>query len=195
MAWAICTSTLWHVSPYNYCDDPSTITRLTLPKDVTKKSSRSRLRLHFPNSAVDIEKGRYRFIGCARLSRLWFILKRWTDIRKSIWRPLSGPYQDSALAVCDSRTVSHNDLVPADVVFPHYCDEGYEVKHNESHRWFYKRGMTTDDVILLKHFDSDYSEASCKLRDLCSSRQLIISSLPTFSLHRRHCSSRHTDSS
>ncbi|KAF5854077.1 hypothetical protein GGP41_006846 [Bipolaris sorokiniana] len=65
-----------------------------------------------------------------------------------------------AHCVCDSRTVAINDLVPADILFPHYCDEGYEVTHNVNHRWFYKRNMGIDDVIVFKHYDSIDTEAS-----------------------------------
>jgi hypothetical protein len=53
-------------------------------------------------------------------------------------------------------------LVPADVVFPHYCDEGYELYYSPAHRWFYKRGMSTNEVILFKLDDSSESEAKCK---------------------------------
>lgn len=84
--------------------------------------------------------------------------------RSRIWRPLTGPYQDNTLAVCDARTVSTNDLEPADILFPHYCDEGYEMKYNFNHRWFYKRRMQADDVILFKHYDSDNTEATCELK-------------------------------
>ncbi len=47
-----------------------------------------------------------------------------------------------------------------DIVYPHFVDEAYEVKHNPSHRWFYKKGMTQDDVIVFKLFDSLRSEAT-----------------------------------
>ncbi|XP_014554917.1 hypothetical protein COCVIDRAFT_28091 [Bipolaris victoriae FI3] len=103
--------------------------------DVTPKSGKSRLKLHLPGEADEFLKGR-------------------------MWRALSGPYQDNTLAVCDSRTVAIKDLVPADILFPHYCDEGYEVTHNVNHRWFYKRNMGIDDVIVFKHYDSIDTEAS-----------------------------------
>ena len=50
--------------------------------------------------------------------------------------------------------MSQNDLVAADIVFPHYLDEAYEVLHNPNHRWFYKQGMKNDELILFKLADS-----------------------------------------
>jgi hypothetical protein len=70
------------------------------------------------------------------------------------------------LALCDYRTVSASDLVEADIVFPHYLDEAYEILYSPSHRWFYKQGMGDDDVILFKLADSDDGVATCKLKRL-----------------------------
>ena len=84
----------------------------------------------------------------------------------SIWRPITEPDQDSPLALCDFRTVRKEDLVPADVIFPHYCDEGYELYYSPAHRWFYKRGMSTNEVILFKLDDSSESEAKCRFLHL-----------------------------
>ncbi|KAF2679859.1 hypothetical protein K458DRAFT_313252 [Lentithecium fluviatile CBS 122367] len=126
--------------------------------NVTSRSSKSRLKLHLPEAASDIENGRYRFIGLVDASSLPNFKKANSDT--SMWRPLTGPDQDYPLAVCDYRTVDNRDLVPADVVFPHYCDEGYEIKYNRNHRWFYKREMDSSDVIVFKHYDSSKDEAS-----------------------------------
>ena len=61
--------------------------------------------------------------------------------------------------MCDYRSISEDDLVRADIVFPHYCDEGYEVKYNPHHRWFYKQVMSSSEVIVFKLFDSCTTEA------------------------------------
>jgi hypothetical protein len=47
-----------------------------------------------------------------------------------------------------------------DIVYPHLLDEAYEVLHNPSHRWFYKKGMQWDDVIIFKLHDSSDDEAT-----------------------------------
>ncbi|KAK4153512.1 hypothetical protein C8A00DRAFT_43574 [Chaetomidium leptoderma] len=101
----------------------------------------ARLRLYFPDSYREIMRSRVRFIN--------------------VWRPISPvPVEDCPLALCDFRTVNREDLVPMDIVYPHFVDEAYEVKHNPSHRWFYKKGMTQEDAIVFKLHDSLRSEAT-----------------------------------
>ena len=56
--------------------------------------------------------------------------------------------------MCDVRSVSPGDLVAADIVFPHYLDEAYELLYNSNHRWFYKQGMKADDIIIFKLDDN-----------------------------------------
>jgi hypothetical protein len=80
-----------------------------------------------------------------------------------VWRSIAGEEQDCPLALCDSRTVSPDDLVEVDAVYPHFCDEGYEVKYNPAHRWFYKSSMSTNEVIIFKLDDSSKDEAKRKL--------------------------------
>jgi hypothetical protein len=67
----------------------------------------------------------------------------------NIWRPIRGPVQSTPLAVCDSRSIAHKDLVPIDLKH-----EVYMVAYNPMHRWFYFPAMETDEVILIKCFDS-----------------------------------------
>jgi hypothetical protein len=66
------------------------------------------------------------------------------------------------LALCDVRTVSQEDLVAADIVFPHYLDEAYELLYNPSHRWFYKQEMKKSEVIIFKLADNAKDAASRK---------------------------------
>ena len=65
--------------------------------------------------------------------------------------------------MCDFRSVEMKDLIPADIIFPHYQDEAYEVLSNPDQRWFYKKGMEWDDVLLFKLGDNSPDEAPCKL--------------------------------
>jgi len=83
--------------------------------------------------------------------------------KPSIWRPLSSsPVEDCPLALCDFRTVDKTDLVPMDIVYPHFVDEAYEVRYNPAHRWFYKKGMRQEDMIVFKLYDNLASEATGK---------------------------------
>ena len=65
--------------------------------------------------------------------------------------------------MCDFRTVAPADLVSADIIFPHYPDEAYEVLYIPDQRWFYKKGMDWDDVLLFKLGDNSLDEAPRKL--------------------------------
>jgi hypothetical protein len=78
----------------------------------------------------------------------------------NIWRALSPAPQDVPLAVCDARTVSRTDLVPADGVY----DEGdpstwweleaYLLRYNPQHRWLYFRDMQPDEVLVFRAYDN-----------------------------------------
>jgi hypothetical protein len=70
------------------------------------------------------------------------------------------PVQTTPLAVCDFRSVSPGDLVPMDIVYPHFLDEAYEVRYNPGHRWFYKPNMRWDDAIVFKLHDTADEEAT-----------------------------------
>jgi hypothetical protein len=65
------------------------------------------------------------------------------------WRPIRGPVQNTPLAVCDSQSIAQNDLVPADLKH-----EVYMVRFSTRHRWFYFPAMETNEVLLIKGFDS-----------------------------------------
>jgi len=67
----------------------------------------------------------------------------------NIWRPIRGPVQSTPLAVCDSRSIAQEDLVPTDLKH-----EVYMVKFSPKHRWFYFPDMETNEVLLIKGFDS-----------------------------------------
>lgn len=78
----------------------------------------------------------------------------------NVWRALSPPPQDVPLAVCDSRSVSPEDLMVADAVFdvpgkPEWSFEGLVVHYSARHRWSYFSNMTRDEAIVFKTNDSD----------------------------------------
>jgi hypothetical protein len=72
----------------------------------------------------------------------------------NVWRPIRGPLQDSPLAVSDAQSVAFDDLVATDLIYPDRVGEFYTVKFNPAHRWFYAPRMTSDEVLLIKCFDS-----------------------------------------
>jgi hypothetical protein len=72
----------------------------------------------------------------------------------NVWRPIRGPVQDSPLAVTDARSVAQHDLVATDLVYRDRMGEIYYVKFNPEHRWFYAPAMRSDEVMLIKCYDS-----------------------------------------
>jgi hypothetical protein len=72
----------------------------------------------------------------------------------NVWRPIRAPLLDAPLAVCDARSVSPDDLVASDLVYPHRIGETYLVTFNPAHRWFYAPAMQADEALLIKCFDS-----------------------------------------
>ncbi len=67
----------------------------------------------------------------------------------NVWRPIQGPVRSTPLAVCDARSIERKDLVPVDLKH-----EVFMVAHSDSHRWFFIERMQTDEVLLIKCFDS-----------------------------------------
>lgn len=84
----------------------------------------------------------------------------------SIWRCVAGEDVDSPLAVCDYRTIATTDLKKIDIVYPHFSEEGFELTYNPAHRWFYKKDMLKDDIVLFKLDDNLSTVAPCKCMSL-----------------------------
>ena len=84
-------------------------------------------------------------------------------IALNFWRPLSAVIEDNPLAVCDARTVEPRDLFET-VVYGYGADnyswhnigiETYNVKYTSNQRWYYYSGMTNQEVLIIKSYDSD----------------------------------------
>ncbi|MPT48948.1 MAG: hypothetical protein E2598_11105 [Sphingobium sp.] len=82
----------------------------------------------------------------------------------NIWRTFSPPPQDVPLALCDSTSVLPGDLIRADALFdpvdkpgapPIFGFEGFLLRHNPDHRWYYYPDMTRDEALVFKTYDSD----------------------------------------
>jgi hypothetical protein len=102
--------------------------------DHTAKSALQRVRDLLADEAPDLLHGRFQVIN--------------------VWRPIKGPLLDRPLAVCDARSVEPEDLVPSGLVRDDQGGETYSVTYRQSHLWFYFRGMRSDEVLLLKCYDS-----------------------------------------
>jgi hypothetical protein len=65
--------------------------------------------------------------------------------------------------MCDARTVQKSDLVLNDLVRRKYIGESYFAKYNSGHKWYYMSDQGSDEVAVLKIYDSEEnSDAKCK---------------------------------
>ena len=87
----------------------------------------------------------------------------------NVWRPIIGPVQDHPLAVCDARSARLEDFIPTairhfregDPERPHRSGQIYSFRYRPEHRWFYAPDMQSDEVLLLKCFDSAGDDHAC----------------------------------
>ena len=75
-------------------------------------------------------------------------------IQVNVWRPIRGPVERSPLALADASTVQQDDLIATDQIFPDRIGEIYNLAHDPSQRWYYAPRMTTDEILLIKGWDS-----------------------------------------
>ena len=111
-----------------------------------------RIRLHLPEQADYLLKGRVRIIKWVHLEPILESLMLMTN---SIWRPIVDVVEDQPLALCDARTVEPFDLVEADHVRKHYNGANIYAKPSPRYRWYYLNRQRVDEVTLMKMFDSD----------------------------------------
>lgn len=132
--------------------------------DQTPGAAEARVRRHTdPSETEELLKGRYQIIN--------------------VWRPIGHPASDFPLAVIDWRTTKPEDMIKVDLLYPNRNDnddddddrgkevlpdeatlastEGYSVKGetysvapNDSHKFYYAKDMTPEEVMLIKCFDS-----------------------------------------
>lgn len=75
-------------------------------------------------------------------------------VQVNVWRPIRGPVERSPLALADASTIRSSDLIATDQVFPGRTGEIYHLRHERGQRWYYAPRMTTDEVLLIKGWDS-----------------------------------------
>ena len=73
----------------------------------------------------------------------------------NVWRPIVGPVESTPLVLCDASTMQPKDLVAADHIYDGgRRGETYRVAYHPDQRWVYFSRMRTDEVVLIKCFDS-----------------------------------------
>ena len=73
----------------------------------------------------------------------------------SVWRPLRGPVEDWPLAMMDYRTAGPN-IFPCSLYRHQYEDRGQTVTvcYGQEQKWFYLDRHETNEVTLIKIWDS-----------------------------------------
>ena len=102
--------------------------------DYSLKSAPRRVRDHLPEEADRLLRNRFAEIN--------------------VWRAIRGPIESSPLALCDARSISAEDIVPADLVYRDRVGETYGFLYNPKHRWYYFPHLQRNEAILLKCYDS-----------------------------------------
>ena len=71
-----------------------------------------------------------------------------------VWRPLSESADSLPLALADASSVEESDLFTVQRVYPDWVGELAYVVHRPEHRWYWFPGMSRDEAILFKVYDS-----------------------------------------
>ncbi len=71
----------------------------------------------------------------------------------NLWRPLA-TVERLPLALCDARSISPDDLVPGELVYPDKVSETCSFTWNSAHRWYWFPRLRPDEALLLKIHDS-----------------------------------------
>jgi len=74
----------------------------------------------------------------------------------NLWRNIAkDPVATYPMALCDGQSVEPEDLVVFEVHYQDRIGENYFAKHSPRHQWYCYPGMTRDEALLIKQWDSD----------------------------------------
>jgi hypothetical protein len=102
--------------------------------DQTVRSTEWRVRLHNPEDAEELLKGRYRIIN--------------------VWRPINGAVQSFPLGFASAASTRDADLIGVEHRYPDRTGETAAVRFNEGQKFYYWSGMGNNERLFLKCFDS-----------------------------------------
>jgi len=73
----------------------------------------------------------------------------------NLWRNIvAEPVAVHPLALCDASTVSPDDLVVFEIHYADRVGENYFAKRSDRHEWYFYPGLTRDEALLIKQWDS-----------------------------------------
>ena len=99
----------------------------------------------------------------------------------NLWRNIARePVAAHPLALCDATSVHPDDLVVFEIHYADRVGENYFAKHADHHRWYCYPGLTRDEPLLIKQWDS----AGGLARSQGKSADAMVPDAPcTFSFH------------
>jgi len=102
--------------------------------DQTRTSSVNRVHRHLPPEDVpELLRHRFQILN--------------------LWRPIGNPALEWPLAFCDFRSVDpENDTYPMGLIYPDRKGETMGIKCSDRYEWKYVRGMTPDEIALIKWY-------------------------------------------
>ncbi|KAJ2915080.1 hypothetical protein MD484_g5334, partial [Candolleomyces efflorescens] len=108
---------------------------LRVHADQTYESGPARLRIHLPDQADRLLKGRMQIIN--------------------VWRPIGNPVAHNPLAVADWRSVNPaQDLLATKRIHPDFIGATYNVRHSEKHQWWHLADQSPEECLLIKCYDT-----------------------------------------
>jgi hypothetical protein len=73
----------------------------------------------------------------------------------NVWRNIAEePVETHPLALCDATSVRPEDLVVFEIHYHDRVGENYFAKHADEHEWYVYPGLTRDEALLIKQWDS-----------------------------------------
>jgi glutathione S-transferase len=102
--------------------------------DYTDESGPKRVQQLLPNEAEALLHRRLAFIN--------------------VWKPIHNMVEERPLAMCDVTSSPPNDFFKLYLRYRDRVGENYVMRYNKEHKWWYFPKMKTDQVIMLKTFDS-----------------------------------------
>ena len=74
----------------------------------------------------------------------------------NVWRNIAKePVATHPLGLCDAHSVQPEDLVVFEIHYQDRIGENYFARHSSRHQWYYYPGITSNEAVLIKQWDSE----------------------------------------
>lgn len=73
----------------------------------------------------------------------------------NVWKPIRRTVEERPLAMCDVESTPQDDFFKLHLRYRDRNGENYVMRYGEGHRWWYFPGMTPEQVVLLKTYESE----------------------------------------